>query len=347
MNRDYYAIWLRDVIRAQRHWIKKLFRMKGVITCGVGFKEVGGKFTEELAVCVGVEKKLKLDEISNHDMVPSSVDGVSTDVLEIGKVIAQAPDRARHRPAPGGCSVGHRRVSAGTLGCWFTVDGKPVILSNNHVLANINRGKLGDLIYQPSVMDGGAFTENIIATLCDFHYIRFPSISLLSALRACLRKFLPSIRSETNLVDAALALRWPMEADAIDPAIREIGCPLGFGEPTLGQSVQKFGRTTGYTRGTIDQIHVTVRVDYDGRLATFTNQVLTASMSAGGDSGSVILDFDQNIIGLLFSGSPFVTIITPIRLIRDIWPLRILGSPPESRSNVEEVMVKGPGIYAF
>lgn len=345
MNRDYYATLIRDVIQAKRDWVKKLFLMKGVITCGVGFKHVSDQFTQELAVCVGVEKKLKLSEVADHDLVPSAVDGITTDVLEVGKIVAQGPDRGLYRPCPGGCSVGHRRVTAGTLGSWFQLGNRVVMLSNNHVLADTNKGQLGDPIYQPSVMDGGAYEAHIVATLCDFHYIRFPSAPWMSLLRAYLRKFLPGIRSETNLVDAALA-----EASHPELAVLEINGPIrprGFGDPTLGMAVQKVGRTTGHTTGNIEQIRVTVRVDYDGQLATFEDQVMTHSMSGGGDSGSIVLDFDNTIVGLLFSGSPFVTLITPIRHVRDIWPLRIFNSPPESDQIVPEVEEKGPGIYPF
>jgi hypothetical protein len=51
-----------------------------------------------------------------------------------------APVRQRMRPAQGGVSIGHYKITAGTLGC-LVRDGKggTYILSNNHVLANSQR----------------------------------------------------------------------------------------------------------------------------------------------------------------------------------------------------------------
>ncbi|WP_316504730.1 hypothetical protein [Nitrosopumilus sp.] len=42
--------------------------------------------------------------------------------------------------------------------------------------------------------------------------------------------------------------------------------------------------------------------------AQFRNQIITTAMSAGGDSGSLTRDFAGKAVGLLFAGSPVVTI---------------------------------------
>ena len=86
-------------------------------------------------------------------------------------------------------------------------------------------------------------------------------------------------------------------------------------EATLGTSLQKTGRTTGYTQGRITQIDVTTSVDYNGRAATFTDQLMASGMSDGGDSGSAVLDYTGNIVGLLFAGSPRATLINPIETV--------------------------------
>ena len=46
------------------------------------------------------------------------------------------------------------------------------------------------------------------------------------------------------------------------------------------------------------------RVDNQAR---FARQIVTSAMSAGGDSGSLLLDMDNRAVGLLFAGSPTVT----------------------------------------
>jgi hypothetical protein len=75
------------------------------------------------------------------------------------------------------------------------------------------------------------------------------------------------------------------------------------------------GRTTGLTQGVIQQIDVTVNVEYNGQMVQFADQVFASSMSQPGDSGSAILDMDKRVVGLLFAGSERVTILTPIERI--------------------------------
>ena len=54
--------------------------------------------------------------------------------------------KSKLRPAPCGCSIGHKDITAGTQGCLLYYGDKQVILSNNHVLARSNKGKIGDAI---------------------------------------------------------------------------------------------------------------------------------------------------------------------------------------------------------
>lgn len=164
-------------------------RLPGCLSVGIGFKYKGGKRTDEIAVIIGVAKKLSRDELESRGLeaVPASVDGVSTDVIEDGEYRALvAPDIAppsdagvqslteRRRPTPGGFSCGHPRITAGTLGAWMKRGSEPskVILSNNHVLANSNDASPDDFIWQPGPADGGGDSD-AIARLEEFVRIRF------------------------------------------------------------------------------------------------------------------------------------------------------------------------------
>ena len=81
-------------------------------------------------------------------------------------------------------------------------------------------------------------------------------------------------------------------------------------------SVKKNGRTTEFTTGEILQVDLTVDVDYrEAGVARFTDQLLAGPMSAGGDSGSAVLNDDDEIVGLLFAGSDTTTIINPIQAV--------------------------------
>ncbi len=85
--------------------------------------------------------------------------------------------------------------------------------------------------------------------------------------------------------------------------------------------MQKYGRTTGLTHGTVSEISVTVNVCYEGfvvctKWARFVDQIAITdgTFSGGGDSGSLIVTHDANKypVGLLFAGSSTRTIANPI-----------------------------------
>jgi hypothetical protein len=71
------------------------------------------------------------------------------DVAYVGRIVKRAVPRPQeeNRPLRIGCSVGHFRIPAGTLGCIVrNSTGDVMILSNNHVLADENRARRGEAI---------------------------------------------------------------------------------------------------------------------------------------------------------------------------------------------------------
>src|ERR1700733_581036 len=75
-----------DRIRAvKRAAAARLHAIRGVHSVGVGFKVVGGKKTDELAITVFVDKKKKPGELAQHEIIPSEIDGVKTDVVQMGR----------------------------------------------------------------------------------------------------------------------------------------------------------------------------------------------------------------------------------------------------------------------
>ncbi len=268
-----------------------LFAKANVVGVGVGFKETGGKETDEVCVSVYVEKKVAKKSLSSSDMVPDDCDGVATDVREVGRIEAQAFD-TRIRPARPGYSIGHFNITAGTFGCLVRETCYPcrtLILSNNHVLANSNAASIGDPILQPGPFDGGAIPDDVIARLYRFVPIRFGD------------------PDKYNLVDCALAR--PRDMRDVIASIVNIGIPAGTVEATLGMEVIKSGRTTETTAGKVIGIDVTSAVNFGVGIAFFRNQIMTTNMSAGGDSGSLLLSRKtREGTGLLFAGSSQITL---------------------------------------
>jgi hypothetical protein len=186
-------------------------------------------------------------------------------------------------------------------------------LSNNHVLANSNDGNIGDNILQPGAYDGGSNPGDAIGTLYDYQEISFNS---------------------NNEMDAAIAI-------VADGDLSGSTLAGGYGSPSgqvvdafVGQSVQKCGRTTECTVGTVEEVNVTVSVCFEGfifctKSATFVNQftITPGDFSAGGDSGSLIVSNDGNnhAVGLLFAGSSERTIANPIGVVLNRFGVTIDG----------------------
>ena len=305
-----------------------------VVATGVGFKIAGDTPTNEPSVVVSVIKKLPVAELTEAAMVPKTIDGVKTDVIETGKIVAFQDPKQRMRPARPGVSIGHYQITAGTFGCLVQRGGQVFILSNNHVLANSNAAQAGDPIWQPGKYDGGTSADQI-GVLEQFIPIGFPGVtpppppSGCSPLASIMKLFSPPEAPKAqinepgnNTVDCAIAR--PTSPGLVTPDILNIGVPIGTGTATLGTQLQKSGRTTGYTTGQITQIDVTVSVDYGGKVATYRNQLMAGAMSAGGDSGSAVLDMQRRVVGLLFAGSDSTTIMNPIQLVLDALQLQLV-----------------------
>jgi hypothetical protein len=233
-----------------------------------------------------------------------------------GLVDAQ-PHRFRMRPAPGGVSVAHQAVTAGTLGC-LTVgltaprNSRLLVLSNNHVLANSNAARLGDCICQPGPADGGRCPADQIAIL-----ERFVPINFAGGI---------------NYVDGATGWAWPdrVRRELIymrnGPQYFRVGAsPLA---PSMNLPVGKTGRTTQLTQGRIIAVNVSVNVNFGGgRVAHFRDQFAVRSpngnFSAPGDSGSLIWHWGAGLapVGLLFAGgggTTFANRITRVLTALDV-----------------------------
>lgn len=288
---------------------------------GVGYKMVNGKLTNEPAILVFVkEKDCKQNVIikySSDNLIPPSIDGIPTDVIECGEIIKHCY-KEKVRPIQPGYSCGHSSISAGTIGGIFKDgDGDIVILSNNHVLACENKANNGDYILQPGRSD---INNNIIFNGWDAHPEQLDYI-------ATLKRFV-QLNENGNNQDSAIA---KIHNKFIDGGFINLNYPkvnspvVGFKSPIIGQSVHKHGRTTGTTHGSIMAVDTKFTIGYDMGPVTFDNCIVLTAMSKPGDSGSIILDDDMYAVGLLFAGSNKVTLANPISSVQSEYGLQILG----------------------
>lgn len=306
---------------------QELFKKPNIIATGIGYKKVQGKKTGQLCIIASVEIKVAASALKQSELIPSTIDGIPTDVYPVGPVHIMQSPTGRFRPAPGGVSIGHYNITAGSLGCLVKKGCKIHILSNNHVLANSNQAATGDIILQPGPHDGGNISGDTIAKLSGFVPIQFENQNSSSTFSKGLtdlynffarlsgsnaRLLSTKIKQNGNLVDCAIAE--PVNDNDVINKILQIGSISGTAEGSLGMDIKKSGRTTGFTEGIIEQTDVTVRVNFGaGKTALFTDQLMAGGMSQGGDSGSVVLNSDNEVVGLLFAGSINSTIINRIQ----------------------------------
>ncbi|NNL85934.1 MAG: hypothetical protein HKP27_09790 [Myxococcales bacterium] len=205
--------------------------------------------------------------------------------------------RKRRRPLEAGLSVSLAGPveTAGTLGCIVEDAKQHYILSNNHVLANINNAEAGDPVVQPGTLDRAPTSASLIGVL---------------------ERFIPISFKRSNLVDAAVAALFPdiefyaAWTEAL-PGVVQGTKKLTVSD--LGRPVFKAGRTTGVTEGHISSVDVDrLAVDMADpgtppKLAEFSDQIEVQGsngrgFSGAGDSGSLIVDRRGRAVALLFSG---------------------------------------------
>jgi hypothetical protein len=187
---------------------------------------------------------------------------------------------------------------SGTLGALITDGVNQYILSNNHVLGRSDQAVPGEDVSQPGLIDNGCRIATIVGD------------------------YLAAVPLGSN-VDAAIAQLRPGTMDS-SGFIEDIGVPGStIVNPSVGLSVAKSGRTTGFTTGSISSINTSVNVQYQrgcggGKKFTigYSNQVVinSSTFSAGGDSGSLIVtnNASHNPVALLYAGSSSSTIGNPI-----------------------------------
>jgi hypothetical protein len=324
---------LRAALVAHRAEAHALLRHAGVVGSGVGFGASG-----QPVVRILTERGAGRD-------LPRFVGGFPVELRETGRIFAlrgatcetdgDAACETSERwplPVPIGVSIGHPAITVGTIAARVGDGSQVYALSNNHVLANSNAATPGDAALQPGTFDGGSVAAgDAIGTLADFEPIVFCTFFILP------------LCTVPNAFDAAIALTTPGELGFETP-LGEFGSLVGYGAPNsalhaaygdpaafgdeslaelLGVPVQKIGRTTGHTTGTIDTIQFSVQVCYDelcSQVALFDDQlVVTGAFSAGGDSGSLVVTDDgfRHPVGLLFAGGPTESILSRIDLVLD------------------------------
>lgn len=225
--------------------------------------------------------------------------------------------------------VNATECASGTLGALVMRNGIQYILSNNHVMAEMDGANINDAITQPGLVDAPnpcSSTGTIfVATLSQFITLEQPA--------GCSNNCAPP-------ADAAIAQVVPGDVattgdilDLTDTATMSTCCAAEPPASTIlpvssllpnSTAVAKSGRTTGLTCSTVEAVSVNISVKYQRGLlgpsftATFANQIVIngGTFSAAGDSGSLVVSqAGAQPIALLFAGNSTSTAGAPVATV--------------------------------
>jgi hypothetical protein len=304
-----------------------LLSRQGVVGVDIGEKVTAGRRTGQVGIVVYVRQKHPAGRMRPTDLVPSEIEGITTDVVADDIVLHRAllardaefpPARGaeRHPDVLGGISMGPWRTVllappdaprpgeyaiVGTLGALVTDrtgNGQVMGLTTFHAACVDDAWSVGDEMVHPSRVDSGVSPDDVVGTLC----------------RAAL----------SGSVDGAAVLLTPRRLHR--PSIVDIGAVTGTAFATRGTVVRKRGRTTGLTTGRITSVDTTVLMDYRDGLGVrvLRDQVRIEAVGGGlmgdyGDSGSAVVDPDNRVVGLYVAGNPSGTVAfaSPIGKVLD------------------------------
>ena len=145
---------------------------------------------DEEVIVILVDQKVSRGALAAADLIPDEIDGIKTDVVVSGPVVAMGT-KDKIDPLVAGYSIGNINITAGSLGYFFEriSDGlAPLLGSNRHVFSDtLGPVALEKRILQPGPLDGGILPP--VATYLDGTDLRM-ALNPLSALWMVLVNFI-------------------------------------------------------------------------------------------------------------------------------------------------------------
>lgn len=265
------SIALRDRLNA---------RKAGKYTTGVGLKQTGGEFTAQIALFVYVSQKQPAADVLEGEVVPAEFGGYVTDVVEVRPALVD--DTARYGTLRGGVEISRDHLiedgifapKTGTLGAivMSRVNGGAQLLTCAHVVK-----RTGLNVYQPGLGPTSPTTD-VVGTVS-------------------------ALRSESNplfLDCAVIGLNGDRDWKT---TIEDIGAVQGVSVelPPLGEVVKKRGKRTLLTFGFVVRLISSAFVPAIDKIEISGPVPFVTLFAGGGDSGSVVLNSSDQVLGLLFA----------------------------------------------
>ncbi|MEM9546632.1 MAG: hypothetical protein AAGA77_11710 [Bacteroidota bacterium] len=282
-----------DDVRMVKNSVEdELMAIPGVTGVDIGYKIVDNFTTNEHAIIVYIEN---IADVYVYEKIPPTIQGISTDIREGSFTYPTQTKRESSKfwnsdimdtsiaPICGGYSIGPCGANLyGTLGIIFTYQDIKYILSNTHVLLERPPASPGSPICHPTVNFGGDIKNSKVG------------------------EYVGGFIGERN-VDASVArIIDDRYSDAKPNYILELKETAGIAVAMVDMEVEKFGRSTLHTKGKVVSTDYTSTVTYPNfGTFIFKNQLRIASndpirpFSIGGDSGSIIVNKQKQIVGMI------------------------------------------------
>jgi len=211
---------------------------------------------------------------------------------------------SRVRPVVSGLSVAHYKGTAGTLGGIARNGRRYLGIGANHVLAlrwgTLTVGREGDPVIQPGPVDGGKFPDDYIGRLLKWSEIR---------------------TDKPAKSDSAV---FEIDVPAED-LIPEVGRVYGTDSPKPGDVVKKFGRTSLLTFSKVEAVDVAAKVHQWGTVVFDGQFLVNQPFAYDGDSGSLILNEDNKVVGMVVAGNSQYTLASEAKAIEEELGIKIYG----------------------
>lgn len=254
----------------------------GKYIVGVGRKQVGGTFTDQVVVFVYVPEKLALADVSSRERVPGEVNGIPTDVVPYRRV--ELDDTNVYNPLRGGIQISPPSVPDGVL-----------IHTNPGTLGAIVRGRAGTVWAGQSMLLTCAHVAEAVG-----RPIHQPAHNHAGAV---IGTVVDSRRQESPVtLDCALVqLTAPLN---VLTSIEGIGPVKGPAVAELWEPIKKRGARTLVTQGFLARL--VPEAASPGIVPRIKEMEITGfpfdQVIAGkGDSGCAVLNARDEILGILFA----------------------------------------------
>jgi len=249
------------------------------------------------------------DEMQESDVVPEKVfvrpwKRVETKVIEVGEVKAEVYTE-RHRPLVGGVQI------APSVKGWYGTLGGFVMRPS--VFTRKGYELVGMPVWMKKKLSGGIGYEfygitNRHVALKDF-FDKGSGVEKFTQPYDNSSRVLELVKVGREGLDCAL-LKPLVETDG---SIVDIGVLGGVADISRGDQVQKHGARTGYTKGNMLRSGVSIQINMGGgKVKMFHDLMKFTKFSDSGDSGSFIVNMNNELVALLNAGSSSYTFGVPI-----------------------------------